>query len=113
MRTGQLFLANQTLDTSGFCWNIWSSKGQKVKGMSAPGEKSETQVVRGEITESERRSSIFTVFCESVGTWHVQTYNKTLESSEDSCAVSEDAQTAASTIPSSATDKLDRHLRRF
>ena len=27
--------------------------------MSAPGEKSETQVVRGEITESERRSYIY------------------------------------------------------
>ena len=49
--------------------------------MSAPGEKSETQVMRGEITESERRSSTFTVLCESVGTWHVQTYNRTLESS--------------------------------
>ena len=47
----------------------------------------------------------FVVWCESVGTWPDQADSRTLESSEESCAFSEDAQTLGSIISSSTTDE--------
>ena len=48
---------------------------------------------------------VFVVLCELVGTWHGQADNRTLESSEESCALSEDARTLGSIIQSSTTDE--------
>ena len=101
--------------------------GTKIKGVSTPGEKrgtyhDETELEKSKVTLYrscvmsfvffECRSSARAVSCESIGTWHVQAHDRTLEPIE-SCAVFEDGRTMDSRIPSSGTNEFDRHLHRF
>ena len=79
--------------------------GTEVKGVYTPGGKSrtnhdETELGSSRVTlyrscmmllENFSAYFVFVVLCESVGTWHGLADNRTLESSEGSCGLSEDA----------------------
>ena len=93
--------------------------GKKIKGASTAGAKSgtyhdETELENSKVTlcrSCVMRFSLFecscAVLCKSMGMWHVQAHDRTLEPVETSCAVFADARTMGSRIPSSGTDELD------